>query len=95
MTDGELPIPLKAIESESAFELARVWVADGGQHVSVATGVWEDPAAWGIMLVDLAQHIANAYSRTQGIKQSDVLGRIKEGFDAEWSAPTDESSGNV
>ena len=95
MRDGELPIPPKAVPSCSAFELARVWVADGGQHVSVATGVWEDPAAWGIMLVDLARHIANAYAGAEGMRQSDALERIKEGFDAEWSAPTDEPTGGV
>lgn len=87
--------PPQAVESSSAFELVRVWVADGGQHVSVATGVWEDPAAWGIMLVDLARHIANAYAETKGVRQAAILERIKEGFDAEWSAPTDEPSGGV
>jgi len=95
MRSGELPIPPKAVGSGSAFELVRIWVADRGQHVSVATGVWEDPAAWGIMLVDLARHIANAYAESEGMRQPDVLERIKEGFDAEWSAPTDEPSSGV
>jgi len=92
MRTGELPIPSQAVESESAFELLRVWVADGDQHVSMATEVWEDPAAWGIMLADLARHVANSYAQTEGKKKPDVLERIREGFDAEWSSPTDESS---
>lgn len=95
MRDGELPIPPQAVKSGPSFELVRVWVADGDQHVSVATNVWEDPAAWGIMMVDLARHVANAYARTHGMRQLDVLERIKEGFDAEWREPTDEPSGGI
>lgn len=86
----ELPIPAKAADAEDAIELARVWVADGNQHVSLATEVWEDPAAWGIALVDLARHLAAAYEQTSGMSRDATLARIRAGFDAEWSSPTDE-----
>lgn len=81
-----LPVPeLAQIESNS-IELVRVWAAAGQQHVSIATDVWENPAAWGVMLVDLAKHIAKSY---EGVNDDDVLQLIKQGFDAEWSSPTD------
>jgi len=46
------------------------------------------------MLVDLAQHVANAYAQ-EGRSRDEVLKRIKEGFDAEWHAPTDEPQGQI
>ena len=60
----ELPMPRSALTSHSAFEIARIWVAGGGQHVALDASVWEDPAAWGIALVDLARHIARAYEKS-------------------------------
>ena len=67
--------------------MVRVWAAGGKQHVSISTGIWEDPANWGILLVDLAKHIAKSYADES---YNDVLVRIKEGFDAEWGSPTDD-----
>jgi hypothetical protein len=91
----QLPIPTPAVEDARAIELARVWAAQGKQHVSLATELWDDPAAWGIMLVDLARHIANAYEQNTGKNREDVLQRIKSGVDAEWLSPTDEPTGNL
>ncbi|MFM8220675.1 MAG: DUF5076 domain-containing protein, partial [Planctomycetaceae bacterium] len=52
----QLPVPPTAAGDVRAIELVRVWAAHGKQHVSLATSIWQDPAAWGIMLVDLAKH---------------------------------------
>jgi hypothetical protein len=59
------------------------------------TATWKDPAAWGIMLVDLAKHIASAYEQSGGLNQAAALSRIKQGFDTEWESPTDRPSGRV
>lgn len=91
----ELPVPPAARVDPAARELVRVWAAGGVQHVSLEIGLWPDPAAWGLLLVDLARHVANAYERTQGQHASDVLARIKEAFDTEWEAPTDSPTGGV
>ena len=91
----ELLVPPAVRKDPKAVELARVWAAGGAQHVSLATGVWEDPAAWGLMLVDLARHVARAYHQTQGLDPEDALRRIKQGFDAEWDHHTDQPSGGV
>src|SRR5688572_25274173 len=85
----QLAIPGVAFRDPKAVELLRLWAANGQQHVALATGVWDDPASWGIMLVDLAKHIANAYEQTNGSNRDEVLARLKEGFDAEWSFKTD------
>lgn len=91
----ELPVPSTAKTDASARELVRVWAAGGEQHVSIATGLWSDPGAWGLLLVDLARHVANAYEQTEGRDPVKVLARIRDAFDAEWQTPTDTPSGSV
>ncbi len=96
MADSDqLLIPDAARRDAKSFELLRVWVANNGQHVSLRTGVWDDPAAWGIMLVDLARHVAAAYEQTEGRDLGEVLARLKAGFDAEWTTATDTLEGTV
>jgi hypothetical protein len=85
----ELPIPPAALKDAKSRELVRVWAASGKQHVSLATGLWDDPATWGIMLVDVARHLARAYEQTRGMDRDKALARIREGMDAEWSEDTD------
>ncbi len=55
----------------------------------ISTEAWSDPAAWGILLVDIARHVAIAYQGADGRDANVVLARVKAGFDAEWTCPTD------
>jgi hypothetical protein len=91
----ELVIPPEATTDPKAMELIRVWAAHGVQHVSMSPGVWKDPAIWGIVLVDLARHVANYYHQVHGLNKEDVLLRIKELFNAEWESPTSGVTGNT
>lgn len=93
--DDQLHVPDVAKHDPKSFELLRVWVANKGQHVSLRTGVWKDPAAWGVMLSDLMQHIANSYHQDQGLDRIKTLQRIKAGLDAELGSPTDRPSGST
>jgi hypothetical protein len=95
VTMKELPVPPAARVDSAARELARVWAAGGEQHVSLEIGLWPDPGAWGLLLVDVARHVARAYQQTHGGDGSDVLARIRDTFDAEWEAPTDTPSGDA
>ena len=96
MSNGdELTIPKAAKDDESSFEVLRVWIASKAQQVSLRTAVWEDPAAWGIMLADLARHVANSYHQEAGLDRTRTLLRIKAAMDAELGSPTDEPSGKV
>jgi len=95
MAKNELPVPVQAAADESARELVRVWAAGGQQHVALASGLWHDPGAWGIVLADLSRHLARAYVQTEGMAESDVLRRIREAFDAEWNRPTDKPKGSA
>jgi hypothetical protein len=91
----ELAIPAKAHDDPRSVEVARIWVAGGCQHVSLKVGQWSDPAAWGIILVDLARHVASAHQQMEGRDPDDTLAKIKEGFDVEWDYPTDAVTGGV
>jgi hypothetical protein len=57
--------------------------------------MWSDPAAWGLFLVDLARHIANAYEQAEGRDYGETLARIRDAFEAEWDSPADEPSGRI
>jgi hypothetical protein len=83
MADSDqLLIPDAAKTDPKSFELG-VWVANKGQQVSLRAGVWKDPAAWGLMLADLARHVANSYQQDDGFDRLKTLQRIKIAFDAE------------
>jgi hypothetical protein len=87
---NELPIPLIAKNDRNAVEIARIWVANGGQHISFCIPPWDDPAGWGILLVDFMKMVSNSYeSENSAMSKESVLQRIKEGFDAEWEKSTD------
>jgi hypothetical protein len=91
----ELPIPPAALVDDRARELVRVWAANGAQHVSLAPQSWADPGAWGIMLVDLAKHLARAYEQSGTHSSAEALSRIRVSFDAEWSEATSKVTGRL
>ena len=91
-----LSIPPAAQRDKASFEVLRVWIAEQGQHVSIRSGAWDDPFAWGIVLADLARHIALAHEmQDQKIDKEAFLERLLEGFSAEIDSPTDEPEGEV
>lgn len=91
-----LAVPPAAKRDAKSFEILRVWIAEQDQHVSLGAEVWEDPAAWGIFLADLARHIANAQKQAGKSKNTEAfLARLREGFEEEMEEPTDEVSGQI
>ncbi len=96
MSQKYLDPPPAATRDKAAFELLRVWVAEQGQHVSLRSGAWEDPFAWGIVLADLARHIVNAESlHRKDFDEESFMARMLEGFHAEIESPTDEPEGDI
>jgi hypothetical protein len=91
----ELIPPPAAAEDAKSFEIARLWVADQAQHVVLRTDVWPDPAAWGVVLAELARHVALAYQGRDGHDVEDALERLLAGFHAEIEAPSDQSTGEM
>ena len=85
----ELAPPPNIQEATRAVEIARIWIVDKKLQVSLSGNMWNDPAAWGLTLVDLARHVSKAYAN-QGRDKTEILNRIREALEAEWSFPTDE-----
>lgn len=95
-SDKQLNIPPVAVRDKAAFEVLRVWIAQEGQHVSIRSGAWEDPFAWGIVLADMARHIAHAHHlEKKNVDPEAFLERLLEGFQAEIDNPTDDPEGEV
>jgi len=86
--DNQLDPPPIANSDTRAQEVLRVWAAPGTPQQLTLRTTWKDPGAWGLMLVDIANHAANAYE-SEGSDRKAALARIRELFDAEWSEPTD------
>lgn len=89
-----LPIPNAVQRDANAIEILRVWIADGGQSVSLKPDAWDDPAAWGLMIADIARHVANAHAQ-KGKNKQDVLRKICTLFNKEMNNPTDEPRGEL
>jgi len=88
----ELPIPHVALD-ENAREFLRCFKNGDGKIVvsfDMDTLTHQpddlDPALWGIVLVDIARNVANAY--LPEVREA-VLERILELFNKEWNRPTD------
>ena len=94
-----LTIPPAALRDLNAVELARVWIAEQGLHCSLkfglyaADGVAHETTAWGIILADLAGHVADALSAEGMGAKADLFEAIVESFSTEVSAPSSERVG--
>ena len=76
-------------KEKGTFEILRVWAGtDMPQQLTLET-TWTDPGTWGLVLVDIARHVAKAYSNKGNITEEEALSRIKQLFDVEWESPTD------
>ncbi|PZQ14943.1 MAG: DUF5076 domain-containing protein [Ancylobacter novellus] len=87
----ELAIPFAAHEAEEANEVLRAWIIDHGLHVSLQRG-FEDPAVWGVLLSDIARHVAKIFE-TEGVcSDEEAREAIKATLDAEWDAPRESTT---
>ena len=91
----ELQIPPAVEDDPKAVEIVRVWAAKQQQHVSLSWDLWPDPAIWGVVLADLAGHVANAFQQERGLDRRETLMKIQEFFNKELDNPTDSPDGKV
>jgi hypothetical protein len=85
---NELQIPPGAVGRDIAREVLRVWAVPEEPQRFTLRRTYEDPAAWGLLLVDIARHVAMSYQHDTARDYDDALRRIRQAFDAEWEAPT-------
>jgi len=96
----ELEAPPAAHEDPKSVEVLRLWVAKGGQWVSLNPYLYRDRDfkeewAWGLVLSDAIKHIANAVSELSGKDKQQVIDDIRTSFEAEMSKPTSEVRGGI
>ena len=92
--DKELAIPAAAGKDPASFELLRVWVAAQAQQITLRPGVWQEPAAWGVMLADLARNIVQVHvEQDEDLDGAAFLAALLEGFDNEIESVLDEFAG--
>jgi hypothetical protein len=91
----ELAVPEQVVGATDSKEILRVWISNGQQYVSLRIGVWDDPAAWGILLADLISHVSNLYLEEKGFDRSKVAQRVVSALQAELASPTDVPEGKV
>jgi len=90
---NELVIPTEAELDTKAGELLRAWVVKGALHCSLKPTVWPDPGNWGILLADVARHVARAMQLHDGRLPTETIARITHVFNAEIETPTDKPNG--
>ena len=82
-----LKAPPAALE-KGGTEILRAAIVDGGLHVSILRA-FDDPEAWGMLIADVARHVARIYAKEDNIPEERTIARIRNLFDAEMDAPTD------
>ena len=93
---NELPVPANIATDSNASELIRAWAAHGGLVCSLNPTAWpKDQAAigWGILLSDVARHVASALEQSLGLQKSTTLAGIRKVFDTELDRPSAEVQG--
>ena len=96
---AELPIPAAARRDKKSREMIRAWIAENDLWCSINVGSWEgvddieEPHAWGILLADVAHHVANALHEWKGAERPKVLKAIRKAFLAEVGNPTSTQNG--
>jgi hypothetical protein len=85
-----LPVPRAVKKNRKAVEIVRIWTAKGVPHFVLRPDQWDDPAAWGILLADLARQVVSVHeARTPGLDGGAMLERIRSGFEEEMASPTE------
>jgi hypothetical protein len=82
-----LNAPPTALEN-GGIEVLRAAIVEGGLHVSLRRA-FDDPEAWGMLIADVARHVARIYATEGNLPEEQTIERIRNIFDAEMDAPTD------
>ena len=91
----ELPVPPAGYQDPKAIEVLRAWVANQGLHctLNLGLGQMKDTIFWGILLSDVARHVADAMQKQHGHDPAAALAEIAEHFNLEIDRPTAPTQG--
>jgi hypothetical protein len=91
-----LQIPPGIASDKNACELVRAWAAHGGLQCSLNVNAWKDDQAqirWGILLSDIARHVADALYQSKHADKHQTLSEIRAVFNSELNDPSAETQG--
>lgn len=88
--DRDLDVPREVENDPNAREVLRAWVANGGLVCALRPETWPEASNWGIVLADVARHVANAVRDLKGDEPAVTVEKIRKLFNAELAGPTDE-----
>jgi hypothetical protein len=89
---NELGIPPEVRGQREAGEVLRAWIVNGGLTVALAPMAFGGPGTWGLLLVDVARHVARACAQEGHGDYAGNLAEIRKLLDAEFARPTDLGS---
>ncbi|MGO9086577.1 MAG: DUF5076 domain-containing protein [Candidatus Sulfotelmatobacter sp.] len=93
---AELRVPPGALSDKQSCELVRAWAAHGGLQCALNVNAWTDDMlaiGWGILLSDIARHVADAVQQTKNLDRERTLSKIRDVFNSELDKPTGETAG--
>ena len=73
---------------ENSYEVARLWVEDGGPaSCIIKPDNLVTPEMFGMLMVDTVRHAGRAYAQYLGVTETDALARIWAGLDEHRNGP--------
>jgi hypothetical protein len=96
---NERPIPEGALRDKDAVEMLRVWDAERQFHCSIKVGMYHETMdipegrAWGVILADVARHIATAMESTYSADRAQIVQEIRDNYLKELDSPTSDTVG--
>jgi hypothetical protein len=82
-----LHVPPAAFEF-GGTEVLRAVIVEGNLHVSLRRA-FDDPEIWGMVIADIARHVARIYATEDKFREAETIERIRSLFNAEMDSPTD------
>ena len=96
---NEQMIPEAALRDENAVEMLRVWIAEKRMHCSMRVGMYQktmnipETRAWGVILADVARHLAGALESGYSADKAETIAGIRDNFLRELARPTSKAEG--
>jgi hypothetical protein len=73
-------------------ELLRAWVVGQELHCELSPDAVPDAETWGVVLADVARHVARAIQEQEGQDEAAALQAVRAAFEAELLSPADEGA---
>ena len=80
----ELPIPETSKRQERAIEVLRVWINGDSTMDASANPTFKDPAAWGVLLIDVARHLSRAYAQQTKVSEAEAFETMRQTLQGSW-----------